>query len=291
MQQDTRKYFEQLGRLSNLKLNMSLLASLKGHTHLESLTLTEKQRIGDIYRKSGLIEKAVSVYNDIDINSNKSPKTIEHLAPAGEETPIIHLKKRDKGAGFSSSPLYVVDDFLEQPLLDELIEYTNDNRSRFKHDRRNRLYCDDLGKFVYHFTDYFSKHFFSICDHLEVKEFPIKNFEIKLTNYLDGVFFKRHNDSNPRHEAGRGTRQISWLFYFHHEPKQFERGDLYIFDTNTDNKTCKVFDFTKVGTQNNRLVAFPSCYFHAVEPILLAANDFKNGRMAAGGHFQILEYK
>ena len=289
MQDDIKKHFEYLEKLSNLKLNNSLIASLTRRVDSTDLNRREKQLGADLYRKSGQLAQSISIYNDIDPDKNRISHIAEVNGPSGAKMPIVHLKSQDKGNGFSSSPLFMVDDFLQQPLLDELFQYAIDNQPDYFIDQRNRYILKNLGKFTSHFQNYLSDNLDIMSKCLNVEEFSVRHFEIKLTNYLDGVFFKPHHDGRYRLEEDRGTRQITWLYYFHQQPKQFDGGDLYVFDTTTENNSYQSCDFTKVVTQHNRFVAFPSCYFHAVAPIVLPTSSFGSGRMAVSGHIQISE--
>lgn len=91
----------------------------------------------------------------------------------------------------------------------------------------------------------------------------------QITSYHDGAFFKIHKDTGPTHV----DRILTFVYYFFVEPKVFSGGDLLLHDTDhtTDSYSLK---FTKILPKNNRLVIFPSNYFHQVSPVK-TNNDIK----------------
>src|SRR5215813_10898657 len=58
--------------------------------------------------------------------------------------------------------------------------------------------------------------------------FPISYFDIQLTASNDGDFFKVHQDNSA---AERNHREISFVYYFHAEPKAFTGGQLKLYNS------------------------------------------------------------
>jgi SM-20-related protein len=119
----------------------------------------------------------------------------------------------------------------------------------------------------------------AIVDRLMVPAFVLKRTELKLLAYASGHFFRAHADH--RH----CNRLISFSYCFHQRPKSFSGGDLLVYDTDVI-RDVKAGHFTLIECIHNRLVLFPSSYYHEVTPLQMPDDDFDNCRFALSGHFQ-----
>lgn len=106
--------------------------------------------------------------------------------------------------------------------------------------------------------------------------------EIQMTAHLSGGFFHAHSDnSNGRNKS----RRISFLYYFHQDPKPYTGGDLLIFDSNIKHSQFDEKKFTRLSPINNSLVLFNSSYIHSVTPIVAKSATFEAGRFTLNGWF------
>lgn len=112
-----------------------------------------------------------------------------------------------------------------------------------------------------------------ICDHLHIDKFDRADaLEIYLTAHGHGDFFKPHID-NGTHPITR--RVISFVYYFHKEPKPYTGGQL-LFLQNQPRPLV-------IETENNSIVFFDSSLVHAVHPVNCAEIAFENSRFTMNG--------
>lgn len=90
--------------------------------------------------------------------------------------------------------------------------------------------------------------------------------ETVLSRYGHTDFYGFHRDYN----FNRANRLITAVYYCNLEPEVFSGGALAF-------KSDKPFS---VQPKHNRLVVFNSGAYHAVEPVTLASNEFKDGRFS-----------
>jgi hypothetical protein len=110
------------------------------------------------------------------------------------------------------------------------------------------------------------------------KGLDAKMVELQLTIHADGDFFSVHSD-NGLTEVGE--RRLSYVYYFHHEPRRFVGGDLLLYDTDVKNDACSNA-FTRIESIDNMIVFFPSEYLHQVTPIQCGP-DYRDGRFTVNG--------
>ena len=63
---------------------------------------------------------------------------------------------------------------------------------------------------------------------LHLNPLPLNSLECQVTAHGDGDFFATHTDNSP---ADIAYRRISYVYYFHREPKQFSGGHLCLYNT------------------------------------------------------------
>jgi tetratricopeptide (TPR) repeat protein len=110
------------------------------------------------------------------------------------------------------------------------------------------------------------------------------SIEVKLTAHHHGGFFKIHHDGFELYPGVE--RVISWVYYFHQEPKSYRGGDLVLFDSDRDESDHQfvLSDYTRYIPKNNQVVFFPSEFYHGVTPVHLKVNSWSSGRFAIAGH-------
>lgn len=149
--------------------------------------------------------------------------------------------------------------------------------------KRDGLVSVEMGEFRSRFVALVKSKLPEVQRRLNISTFDLSRIELKLSNHLDGHFFHTHQDVS-RVEEDDDHRVISFLFYFHKQPKAFDGGDLLLFDTNAVQNAYKQIQFTRIPCEHNSMVFFPSECFHCVEPVRLDSNEFGEGRFAVGGH-------
>jgi Rps23 Pro-64 3,4-dihydroxylase Tpa1-like proline 4-hydroxylase len=104
-----------------------------------------------------------------------------------------------------------------------------------------------------------------------------ENYTVQMTTHAEGDFYRIHKDTGPQH-----PRVLSYIYYFHKQPKAFSGGELQLFDMDTKND-CASTTFTAIEPVHNSLIVFPSEYYHQVCTVNLASEDRLLGRHTING--------
>ncbi len=130
---------------------------------------------------------------------------------------------------------------------------------------------------------------------LQTPEFPIGPIEAQLTAHNDGEYFKLHNDNGVEAVA---SRILTFVYYFHQQPKAFTGGELRIYDGKFEDdngdkgdqgeKGEKRRKFVPTGyhvvvPRNNCIVFFPSQLMHEVTQVQCPSQKFLDGRFTVNG--------
>ncbi len=104
-------------------------------------------------------------------------------------------------------------------------------------------------------------------------------FHLNLTAHGNGDFFRLHRD---RTEGNFARRRLSYVYYFHREPRRFDGGELLLYDTDRAAVRFELGVFTRLETMHNSLIFFPSDCYHEVLPVA-GADDFADARFTVNG--------
>jgi predicted 2-oxoglutarate/Fe(II)-dependent dioxygenase YbiX len=107
---------------------------------------------------------------------------------------------------------------------------------------------------------------------LQIKNFAKSTVESNCVIYGNDCYFKRHQDTIT---FARKKRRISWVYYFHKEPKQFSGGELIFYKGKEE--------VARVAPQAGMLIVFDSSMYHEVLTVHVKSNDFTNGRFTITG--------
>lgn len=239
--------------------------------------------LAECKRKLGDLDGAIALYKQL----NKSPSNFDYSNIINALSGTLHLSELNKPNTINTCPLYQWRDFLPETNLQAIFEYINKNKNNFVPARigkgkanpntRNNTQLKFKNENVHNFLkNSILEKLPAITKGLGLSKFEISRFEIKLRAYHHGEFFKMH------HDGGNG-RLISFVYFFHLEPKRFHGGELITFDTNTVNSTFN-HSFSRIIPRNNCLFLFPSNYYHAVLPVKTFDNSFLSARFAINGH-------
>lgn len=119
---------------------------------------------------------------------------------------------------------------------------------------------------------------------LNREAFPISHIDTQITASNDGDFFKVHRDNSSAEPLDIPLRELSYVHYFHSEPKAFGGGQLRIYDSedgevqNSEQRRTKT-----IMPRQNTLVLFPSSYDHEVLPVKCPTRKFVNSRFTVNG--------
>ncbi len=111
--------------------------------------------------------------------------------------------------------------------------------------------------------------------------FSVSQVEMQLTAHNDGCFYKIHNDSG---SAKTATRTITYVYYFHQQPKKFSGGELRLYETELKNGVATTNgQYKTIEPKNNSIVFFDSRCKHEVMPVKCPSRKFEDGRFTLNG--------
>jgi Rps23 Pro-64 3,4-dihydroxylase Tpa1-like proline 4-hydroxylase len=116
---------------------------------------------------------------------------------------------------------------------------------------------------------------------LGMDEFPIASVESQITASNDGDFFREHPDNGQEEVA---SRHLTFVYFFHREPRQFEGGELRIHDSRLRaDHYVSTGSYQSIVPQQNRIVFFPCSLPHEITPVRCASGAFADSRFTLNG--------
>lgn len=105
--------------------------------------------------------------------------------------------------------------------------------------------------------------------------------EAQMTAHNDGNYYKVHNDNGSEDTA---RRELTFVYYFHGQPKRFTGGELRVFDSVIRERRYVAAESSQLVTpDDNRIVFFLSRYLHEVQEIRCPSHRFEDGRFTING--------
>jgi hypothetical protein len=144
--------------------------------------------------------------------------------------------------------------------------------------RRART-LDGLGKLEKVFVERLKQELQPALDKLGHKGFPIGRIELQVTASNDGDYFRLHRDT-----ADEDTREISFVYFFHREPRRFSGGELRIYQTRViDGRVTPADHAHTLSPRQDTIVFFPSRNEHEVLPVRVPSRAFADSRFTVNG--------
>jgi SM-20-related protein len=146
--------------------------------------------------------------------------------------------------------------------------------------RRSQI-LNELGPVMPSFLPTLERLIPQLWQHLRTPPIPFNKIECQLAYHGDGGYFKTHMDNGLPDVA---HRRVSYVYYFHREPRQFSGGHLRLFNTLIENgvSTCGSL-LVDLEPPRNSLVVFPSTCWHEVTPIESASSEIADLRLTMNG--------
>ncbi|HXM23125.1 MAG TPA: 2OG-Fe(II) oxygenase [Terriglobales bacterium] len=111
--------------------------------------------------------------------------------------------------------------------------------------------------------------------------FPISRFETQTTASNHGDFFHCHIDNGAEAVA---AREITFVYFFHREPKEFSGGELRIYDSRRENDNyVPTANYRTIVPEQNQLVLFASGLSHEITPVECPSGKFTDSRFTVNG--------
>jgi Rps23 Pro-64 3,4-dihydroxylase Tpa1-like proline 4-hydroxylase len=190
----------------------------------------------------------------------------------------------------------VLDEFLAPQELDELVGYALQHEAEFQnsevispsgdpgvtdYDHRRSRVLMDLGKHEEVILDRIRGVLPRVLDQLEIEEFPVTQVEAQITASNDGDFFGAHSDD--AHEK-IASRRVTFVYFFHREPRQFEGGELRLHDSHgRSERHVGAGSYQTVLPQQNQIVFFPCSVLHEITSVECPSRAFADSRFTLNG--------
>jgi SM-20-related protein len=190
----------------------------------------------------------------------------------------------------------VLDEFLAPQELEELTRYTLEHEGDFSasevisptadggivnYEHRRSLVLMDLA----HHQDLILARIKSVLpqvlEKLGMEEFSIAGVEAQVTASKEGDFFHFHSDNGSDRVA---SRYLTFVYFFHREPRQFEGGELRIHDARLEEGSyVNEGSYQTIVPQQNQIVFFPCELMHEITPVNCASQLFADSRFTLNG--------
>ena len=198
----------------------------------------------------------------------------------------------------SDASVLVLDEFLAPQELERLLRYVEARELDFvlsevvspgasagavdfEHRKSRVLY--DAGEHQAVISGRILSYLPRILSEVGLEPFPISQIEAQITASNDGDFFGAHEDNG---EPPLHTRELTFVYFFHREPKAFRGGELRIYDPPKENGasgTAKTF--RTIIPEQNQMVLFRSGLLHEISPVECPTRAFADSRFTLNGWF------
>jgi len=144
--------------------------------------------------------------------------------------------------------------------------------------RRSKT-LDNLGGLEKLFTEHLKEVLSSVLTRLDHPAFPLRDIEIQITASGDGDYFRMHKDG-----GDDDTRELSFVYFFHQEPRRFSGGEFRIFDAQKVEDEYVPTDLSQtLSPRQDMIVFFPSVNEHEILPVRVPSRTFEDSRFTVNG--------
>jgi Rps23 Pro-64 3,4-dihydroxylase Tpa1-like proline 4-hydroxylase len=190
----------------------------------------------------------------------------------------------------------VLDEFLAPQELEELTRFTLDHENDFQisevlsaheegsavnYDHRRSRVLMELERHQDVMLERIKSVLPQVLDQLGMEEFDITTVEAQVTASNDGDFFHFHSDNGSDRVA---SRHLTFVYFFHREPRQFEGGELRIHDARLEEgQYVSQGSYRTINPQQNQIVFFPCELMHEITPVKCPSQRFADSRFTMNG--------
>jgi len=190
----------------------------------------------------------------------------------------------------------VLDEFLAPQELAELTSFAMEHEAEFRnsevisptieggvvnYDHRRSRVMMDLGRHQDLIVERIQKVLPLVLERLGMAEFTIAGVEAQITSSNDGDFFHFHSDNASERVA---CRHLTFVYFFHQEPRRFEGGELRIHDARLEEGVyVSEGGYQTIVPEQNQIVFFPCPLMHEITPVKCASQRFADGRFTLNG--------
>jgi SM-20-related protein len=146
--------------------------------------------------------------------------------------------------------------------------------------RRSRVLMD-LGSYQDLMLNRINAVLPEVLEKLGMEKCAIARVEAQVTASGDGDFFRFHSDNGSERVE---SRYLTFVYFFHREPRQFEGGELRIHDARFEGaEYVSEGTYQTITPQQNQIVFFPCELMHEITPIRCASGLFADSRFTLNG--------
>ncbi len=181
-------------------------------------------------------------------------------------------------------PIFKIENFLSIEENQTLFDYAITNENHFQNDEK---IPDDKSKFIKNFPneEYFIsklKCFAStVSESLWLKLLGMDRIETYLKTYINDSSFSINSASK-----NNDNRTLTFIYFFHKNPKSFIGGNLIIYDSIISKDRQPTSTFQEITPINNSLVFFPSLSFTEIIQVRVPSLLFEDGSFMIQGHIR-----
>jgi hypothetical protein len=192
-----------------------------------------------------------------------------------------------------------LDEFLAPSEVEELMRFALDHEAEFQasevisptsergivnYDHRRSRVLMNLGRYEELMLARIKAVLPDVLEKLGMPEFNISSVEMQVTASNDGDFFHFHSDNG---EDRVFSRHLTFVYFFHHEPRAFEGGELRIHDTHLeDGVYVSDGSYQSMTPRQNQIVFFPCELMHEITPVKCKSRSFADSRFTLNGWFR-----
>jgi SM-20-related protein len=190
----------------------------------------------------------------------------------------------------------VLDEFLAPQEVEDLMRFTLEHEMDFQtseviapheedgivnYDHRRSRVLMELEKHQDLILERIQSVLPDVLQKLEMDAFPVAGVEAQITASNDGDFFRFHSDNASDRVA---SRTLTFVYFFHREPRQFQGGELRIHDAHLDRGAyVSQGTYQTIAPQQNQIVLFPCELLHEITPVTCPSRLFADSRFTLNG--------
>jgi Rps23 Pro-64 3,4-dihydroxylase Tpa1-like proline 4-hydroxylase len=243
--------------------------------------------LAQTFRKQGKLAEALPLYERLRrLDPDDREADYLHAILSAGDVPVLP-------AGLRPAPFVLLKDFLPRQIHEHLLPFAltvqdmlvpaRVSSGEYKPEVRESLDLPGKCELKELFREHLSGTIPKILARLHVAPFEVGEFEVKIRAYLDGHFFRVHMDC-PSNDKAIANRKVSYVYFFHKQPRAYTGGELLLFDTDVDTNMYTTSRFTRVVPDDNSIIIFPSAYWHSVIPVSCPSKQFIDSRFVINGH-------
>jgi Rps23 Pro-64 3,4-dihydroxylase Tpa1-like proline 4-hydroxylase len=199
---------------------------------------------------------------------------------------------------FLAAQFVVLDEFLTPEELKQLMRYTMDHEPDFQisevvspgvsggmidYEHRRSRVLTNLDRHHEVIADRIQACLPRVLQKLGRDVFLPSQVEAQITASNHGDFCRHHRDNLYEDTA---SRELTFVYFFHREPKAFRGGDLRIYDSRWENgRYVSTGKHQTIVPEQNQIVLFPSSLVHEISPVDCPSQAFADSRFTVNGWF------